>query len=76
MYVDIMRRVQINIEEDLDETLRVEAAKAGRSKAALIRECVAAEHGALRRHDLDTLTALVGSVDADQADVDEVVYCG
>ena len=75
MCTDIMRRIQFHIEEELNETLQIEAAKAGRSKAVLIRECVAAKYGALRRHDLDPLTALVGSVDAEPADVDDVV-CG
>ena len=38
MYTFGMRRIQIYIQEDLDDVLQVEAAKRKRSKASLIRE--------------------------------------
>jgi predicted transcriptional regulator len=68
-----MRRIQIYIEEELDDRLSAEASKTGRSKAALIRESVAERFGdAVRRR--EPLDALVGSVDAEPAEVDDVVY--
>lgn len=74
MYTASMRRIQIYIDEELDERLQVEAARTGRSKASLIRECVAARMGGSTSLDDDPLTGLVGSLDCDPAAVDEVVY--
>lgn len=74
MYTLYMRRIQIYIDEELDDTLQAEAARSGRSKAALIRECVAVRFSGLESLEEDPLTALVGAVDAEPADVDEVVY--
>lgn len=67
-----MRRLQIYIDDDMDELLAVEARREGRSKAALIREAVRerfAEHASG-----DSLDAWVGSVDAEPRDIDSVVY--
>ncbi|MCP3964137.1 MAG: CopG family transcriptional regulator [bacterium] len=69
-----MRRIQIYMEEELDEALQTEAAKSGRSKAALIRECVADRYQGPVAVEKDPLTALVGAVEAEPADVDDVVY--
>jgi len=69
-----MRRIQIYLEEDLDEVLKVESAGSGRSKAELIRECVAARYQPLRSVSEDPLDALVGKFDVEHADVDDVVY--
>ena len=69
-----MRRIQIYIDEDLDEALQLEAANVGRSKAALIRECVSVRYGRKRSRDKDPLTGLIGSVDVEPSDVDDVVY--
>ena len=74
MYTADMRRIQIYLEEELDEALKIEAAGSGRSKAELIREAVAARYRGLEAVDADPLTALVGSVDIEPATVDEVVY--
>ena len=67
-----MRRLQIYIEEQLDDALGMRAARDGTSKAALIREYVA------ERLELDSapdpLDRLVGSVDVEPAPIDEVVY--
>lgn len=74
MYTPLMRRIQIYIEEELDEALQAAAAQNGCSKAALIRECVAVKYGTARSLESDPLTALVGTIDAEPGDVDEVVY--
>ena len=74
MYTSGMRRIQIYIDEELDERLQVEAARTGRSKASLIRESVAARMGRSTSLEDDPLTGLVGSLDCDPAAVDEVVY--
>jgi hypothetical protein len=69
-----MRRIQIYIEEELDEALQAEAARTGRSKAAIIRESVKARIGQSGKVPKDPITALVGSIDVEPADVDEEVY--
>lgn len=77
MYTSSMRRIQIYIEESLDDVLRVESARTGRSKAALIRACVAERFKAPRESELkdDPLSGLVGSIDAEPVeDIDEVIY--
>lgn len=74
-YTQAMRRIQIYIEESLDDVLQAEAVRSGQSKAALIRECVAARYTAAESLEQDPLTALVGSIDAEPADdIDEVIY--
>ena len=73
MYTAPMRRIQIYIEEELDDRLSAEANKSGRSKAELIRESVAERFGEAARK-REPLDALVGSIDAEPGDVDEVVY--
>ena len=71
MYTAPMKRLQIYIEEELDEALAVEAAKKRTSKAALIREFVADR---LVNKGRDPLDDLVGSCDFEPADIDDVVY--
>ena len=73
MYASFMRRIQIYIEEQLDEQLGSEAARAGVSKAALIREAVALRYGDSARL-VDPLDGLVGSLDVEPGTVDDVVY--
>jgi len=68
-----MRRIQLYIEAELDERLGTQAARAGVSKASLIREAVAQRYGEAAP-DSDPLDALIGSLDVDPADIDEVVY--
>lgn len=67
-----MKRLQISIEEELDDALAVEAARRRTSKAALIRELVRERLGG--RASRDPMAALIGDIDADTGDVDEVVY--
>lgn len=67
-----MKRLQIYIEEELDEALAVEAAKERTSKAALIRRFVAERLGTGSGRDL--LAGLIGRYDEEPGSVDDVVY--
>ena len=67
-----MRRLQISIDEDLDEALAVEASRRHISRAALIRELVRLQ---LRPPgEPDPFTSLIGDIDDEAGDIDEVVY--
>ena len=72
MYTHIMRRLQIYIEVEMDELLAVEARREGTSKAALIRDAVRERYAEYGRR--DPLDDWVGAVDAEPADIDDVVY--
>lgn len=67
-----MKRLQISIEEELDARLAVEAAKRKTSKAAIIRQLVREMFGNKRVS--DPMSALVGDIDEDAGDIDDVVY--
>ena len=69
-----MKRLQILIDEELDEALQREAAQEGTSKAALIRRYVGERLRPLPPLELDPLWGMVGADDAEPGDVDEVVY--
>jgi len=64
--------LQISIDEDLDEALAVEASRRHISRAALIRELVRQQLTPPREP--DPFTALIGNIDDDAGDIDEVVY--
>lgn len=68
-----VKRLQISIEEDLDEALAVEASRRRTSKAALIRQYVRERLGS-KRAAQDPMTALVGDIDDEAGDIDAVVY--
>jgi 3-methyladenine DNA glycosylase Mpg len=72
MYTAVMRRLQIYMDEDMDELLAVQAKREGTSKAALIRSAVR-EHFAEYATN-DPLDEWVGTVDAEPGEVDAVVY--
>jgi hypothetical protein len=72
-----VKRLQIMIEEDLDEALGREARKERTSKAALIRRYVRERlrPSALPPIEEDPLWELVGDVDVDPVDdIDEFLY--
>jgi hypothetical protein len=68
-----MRRLQISIDEDLDDALAVEAGRRSTSKAALIREYVRERLGG-RAVGPDPIADLIGDIDDEAGDVDAVVY--
>lgn len=67
-----MKRLQISIEEEMDEALAMEAARRKMSKAAVIREYVSANLDV--RHSSDPMADLIGDIDDEAGDIDEVVY--
>jgi hypothetical protein len=72
-----VKRLQIMIEEELDEALARQAAEEGVSKAALIRRYVGERLRPLPPIDEDPIWELVGIVEGspdDSASVDDVVY--
>lgn len=70
-----MRRLQISIDEDLDDALAVEAAKLKTSKAALIRRFVRERLGGPRSQ-TDPIAPLIGDIDDEAGDIDELIYGG
>lgn len=68
-----MRRLQIYIDEDLDDALAVLARSGHTSKAALIREAVRRSIGE-QEPTLDPFREWIGGSEAEPAPVDEVVY--
>ena len=73
MYTAPMKRLQIYIDEELDDALAVRARRTHTSKAALIREAVRRSIGAPEPR-VDPLRDWIGGSDAAPASVDEVVY--
>jgi hypothetical protein len=70
-----MRRIQIHIDEALDDAAEVEAARRGLSKAALIRASLARELAGETPPDSDPWQALTGWLDDGQVeDLDAVIY--
>jgi len=69
-----MKRLQILIEEDLDEALARQALSEGTSKAALIRKFVRQQLGAVAPLESDPLGRMIGADDFDPGPIDEVVY--
>lgn len=73
MYTPLMRRLQIYIDEELDDALAIRARRTHTSKAALIREAVRRSIGD-PEPTLDPFGEWIGGSDAAPAPVDEVVY--
>ena len=69
-----MKRLQILIEDDLEEALDRRSAEEGVSKAALIRRFVRNALKPLPALADDPLSAMVGVDDFDPAPIEDVVY--
>jgi hypothetical protein len=69
-----MKRLQILIDEDLDEALEREARRTGGSKAAIIRELVRERLSALPPLESDPLLQTLGEDDFEPVPVDDAVY--
>jgi hypothetical protein len=77
MYDGRMRRLQIMIDEDLDEALAHQAREEGTSKAGLIRRYVRERIKPLPPIEEDALWQLIGMSEGnpdDSMSVDDVVY--
>ncbi len=69
-----MRRLQISIDDDLDEALDRRSSEEGVSKAALVRRFVRKELQPLPSLEEDPLWSFAAAGDFDPGDVDDVVY--
>jgi hypothetical protein len=70
-----MRRVQIHLDEDLDDAAEREAARRGISKAALIRVSLTRELGAVEAPEGDPWHAMTGWLnDGPVEDLDAAIY--
>jgi len=75
VYTLRVRRIQIHIDEALDDAAEAEAARRGLSKAALIRASLARELAVDERPATDPWSALTGWLDDGPVeDLDAVVY--
>lgn len=70
----LMKRLQIMIEEELDEALEQQALSENTSKAALIRQYVRERLTTLPPLENDPLWRMTGTDEFEPAEVDEVVY--
>ncbi len=73
MYTLAMKRLQIYIDEDLDDALAIRARRTHTSKAALIRDAVRRSIGE-PEPPTDPFHDWIGGSDAAPAPVDDVVY--
>ena len=73
MYTPPMKRLQIYIDEELDDALAVKARRVHTSKAALIREAVRQSMGEPQPPH-DPFRDWIGGSDTAPAPVDDVVY--
>jgi hypothetical protein len=70
-----MRRIQFHIDQVLDDAAEAEAARRGKSKAALIRQALARELQVRAPSEADPWEAMVGWLDDGPVeDPDSVVY--
>jgi len=67
-----MRRLQIYIDEDMDDRIGAVARREGRSKASLIREAVQDKYG--EPEGREPLDELAGVIDLEPGDIDALVY--
>ncbi|TMB88486.1 MAG: CopG family transcriptional regulator [Chloroflexi bacterium] len=76
LYSRSVRRVQIYIDEPLDDALELEAQRRGTSKAALIRLAVADRFPRVPEVDEDPWEVLDGMFDGGEPidDIDQVIY--
>ena len=69
-----MKRLQVMIEEDLDEALGAQALREGTSKAALIRRHMRHALRPIPPLEQDPLWQMAGADSYEPADIDDVVY--
>ena len=76
VYTPSMRRIQLYIDDDVDEALSAEAARRGCSRSSLVRDAVRASLDAYFVDSADSVDELVGWLaDVDPVDdIDAIVY--
>ena len=75
VYTSDIRRIQLYIDDDIDDALSAAAARRGVSRSALVRDAVRSALGAEPGALADPLDQLVGSVDVEpDDDLDAVIY--
>ena len=73
--VYVMRRIQLYIDDDIDDALTAAAARSGTSRSALVRDAVRASLAPSQVTSQDAVDELVGCLDIDRDDdIDTVVY--
>jgi len=73
MYTPLVKRLQIYIEEELDDALATRARRTHTSKAAIIRDAVRRSIGESETP-VDPFRDWIGGSDAEPGSVDDVVY--
>ncbi len=75
VYIHIVRRIQLYMDDDLDHALTAEAARSGRTRSELVRMAVRQSLEHTLTVDPDPIDALIGSVDIDPIDdIDAAIY--
>ena len=74
VYTSVMRRIQLYLDDDMDDALTAQAAKLGTTRSALVRDAVRASVGA-DLHAADPFDDLIGWLDVEpDDDFDAVIY--
>ena len=75
MYTTSMRRIQLYMDESLDDALTAEAAHRGVSRSSLVRDAVRVALADVIGGTSDPIDGLIGWLDIDpDEDIDSVVY--
>lgn len=75
VYTPRMRRIQLYVDDGVDQVLSAEAARRGVSRSAVIRDAVRTSLKDYFDNEPDPIDSLIGSVDIDPIDdIDEVIY--
>lgn len=75
VYTSLMRRIQLYLDDDVDDVLTAQAAKLGTTRSALVRDAVRASLGADLHAAADPVDELVGWLDIEpDDDIDAVIY--
>ena len=70
-----MRRIQLYLDDDVDDALTAQAAKRGTSRSALVRDAVRLSLGADLHAAADPVDDLIGWLDVEpEDDIDAVIY--
>ena len=75
VYTQVMRRIQLYLDDDVDDALTAQAAKMGTTRSALVRDAVRASLRADLHTAADPVDDLIGWLDVEpDDDVDAVIY--